>query len=322
MTFKGFIFGQMKAAGLAQRTWEDVYRIGFPYFKDAFTHKSFRSCNFKDIHELRSMQFTMEEIRGISLEEIDRFGTYEQMEFIGDKQINVSIAQHIVEKYPKLPAGHLTFSFQKLQSEKYLSRFAKKQGFFEHILMCPKVYQQALYWKNGRQQEASKEYYNGNETYDVYSKLVEDVCESFAGALVKAVNEYANSPFGPGMAILHTWVKGIMAEIDFDPTNMDELKPPGIVLRETWEAIYAQRPDAAKKFTNRDMFQIDTQQVGHVPIRAVDPVTREIIVLTVGVHQKDAFYKAASLACKILTKRYASQIEAGRAFKRSQYNEE
>lgn len=317
-TFKDFVFGQMKAAGLKKSTWEPIYKVGFPYFQQAFTHESFKGSAFHDIHELRSMQFSMEELQTItSLKELDNMPSYEQLEFTGDKQINVCIAQHLTEKYPGLPAGNLTFSFQKLASEKYLARFGKKQGFFEHILLSPALYNQAILFRDGLPTEIDINFFQGGKIYDIYAKLVEDCVEAFAAALCQSINLYAESPFGPGMAILYTWTQGIMQEQDFDATDIDQIKAPGIQLREAWENIYAQRKDAAKKFSNNDMFMIDQtkRKPGYVPIKAINPVTRKVIAETVGLTEQDAKANAAILANDYIKAHFAKELEIGKAFK-------
>jgi dsRNA-specific ribonuclease len=317
-TFKDFVFGQMKLAGLKKSTWEPIYQLGFPYFRQAFTHETFKSTAFQDIHEFRSMQFSMEELQNISLKELDTLPSYEQLEFTGDKQINVCIAQHLTEKYPGLPAGNLTFSFQKLASEKYLARFGKKQGFFDHILLSPALFNQAILFRDGLPTEIDINFFQGGKIYDIYAKLVEDCVEAFAAALAISVDKYAESPFGPGLAILYTWTKnGIMKEQDFDATDIDQIKAPGIQLREAWENIYAQRRDAAKKFSNNDMFIIDqtARKPGYVPIKAINPVTRKVIAETVGLTEQDAKANAAVLALDYIKATFAKELDAGKAFK-------
>uniref|UniRef100_A0A6C0JUW5 RNase III domain-containing protein n=1 Tax=viral metagenome TaxID=1070528 RepID=A0A6C0JUW5_9ZZZZ len=318
-TFKDFIFGQMKMAGLKKSTWEPIYKLGFPFFQQAFTHESFRSSSFKDIHEFRSMQFSMEELQSVAnLNEIDSLPSYEQLEFTGDKQINVCIAQHLTEKYPGLPAGNLTFSFQKLASEKYLARFGKKQGFFEHILLSPALFNQAILFRDGLPTEIDINFFQGGKIYNIYDKLVEDCVESLAAAMSIAVDKYSESSFGPGLAILYTWTNnGIMKEQDFDATDIDQIKAPGIQLREAWENIYAQRKDAAKKFSNNDMFIIDQtkRKPGYVPIKAINPVTRKVIAETVGLTEQDAKANAAILANDYIKATYAKELEIGKAFK-------
>ncbi len=323
MSFKDFIFGEMKAAGLAKHTWEPIYTRGFLFFREAFTHKSFRSENFSDVHELRAMQFSMDEIQGVSLKEIDSYRDYNQLEFIGDKQINVCITQYLLQDYPALPAGNLTFSFQKLSSETYFARFATKRKFFDHILMSPFLYRQAVLWRDGKQTQVDARVYEGNQDYNIHDKLVEDACEAFAAALVKAVDLYSESKFGPGMAILFNWTRGIYDELDFDPMDLRQVKAPGMVMREYWEAIYAKRPDAANKFGNKSWFRIDNRrrEPGYVPIQAVDPVTGQVIAETIGDNDKDAKHKASVLANKYLEEHYSREIEEGRQWKQKQYQE-
>lgn len=321
MSFEHFILEQMKEAGLAERVRKPIYDIGFNYFKQAFTHSSFRSNNFNDIHQLRSMQFSMEELESVyDIRSIDYFPNYEQLEFLGDKQVNTCICHHLIKLYPKLPAGNLTFSFQKLASEKYLSKFGEKRNFFNHILVSPQIYNQAILWKDGRQNEINIEIYGGNKIYNIYTKLIEDCVESFANALVKSVDLYAKSEFGPGMAILLNWTKGIMDELDFNPEDINDIKAPGMVLRELWSDIYYIEQRTGKKFSNHDFFVIDTinRKPGYVPIRAIDPVTRITIPGTnsIGITEADANLRAATLANSYLLKNRMAEIERGRLAKR------
>jgi dsRNA-specific ribonuclease len=318
MSFKDFIFSNLKMAGLAERTYEEIYRLGFEDFRTSFTHKSFRSYNFKDIHELRAQQFSMEELTVSSLKEIDSMKEYNQLEFLGDKQLNTCLAKLLLDEYPDLPDGNLTFAFQKISSERYLSEFAKQHDFFNHILMSPFYYQQAVLWKEGRQEAVDVKIYNKGKIFNVYDKLLEDTCESFAAALVKAVDAYSGVEYGPGMNILLGWTRGIMKLVDFDPRKLEDIKAVGMVMKEMWEDLYAKdlKDEKVKKFANHNMFIIEGKQPGKVPIKAIDPVTRRVVAETVGVSEQDAREKAAKLAVEWLKKNKMSEIEQGRAFKK------
>lgn len=318
--FKDFILGQMKNAGIAHHAREAIYNVGFLFFREAFTHESFRSKNFKDIHELRSMGYSMQELETIkTITEIDNFKEYNQLEFLGDKELNVCISNLLLEKYPKLPDGNLTFAFQQLSSEEILSKFGKKQEFFDHILVSPFIYRQAVFWKDGQLDEIDETMFT-SDAYNVYDKLIEDTVESFSAALVKAVDKYSETQFGPGMTFLLTWSRGIITELTFDPRNLNETKAPGLILKEAWENIYANRP-AGKKFSNYDFFIIDQEnrKKGMLHIKAIDPVTRKVVATTTGITEKDARKKAAILANEYIEKNRKQDLIAGTEFKRQQY---
>lgn len=315
LSFEDFILEQMKEAGLSKKVRKPIYDIGYKYFKQAFTHSSFRSINFQDIHEFRALQFPYEDLQIENLSEIDKLPNYEQLEFLGDKQINTCISHHIIKRYPNLPVGNLTFSFQKLASEKYLSKFGENRNFFEYILISPTIYKQAILWREGKQNEIDIAFYGGNKIYNIYSKLIEDCVESFANALVRSVDEYSKTEFGPGMAILLNWTRGIMDEIDFDPLNIEQIKAPGMILRELWTDIYYDE-QKGKKFGNHDFFFIDQSKrtTGHVPIVALDPLTRQKIpgTSTIGFSEADAKLQAAILAIEWLKQNRMKDIEKGR----------
>lgn len=318
MSFKDFIFSNLKMAGLAERTHEEIYKLGFEDFKTAFTHKSFRSQNFQDLHQLRAQQFTMEELTFSSLKEIDSFKEYDQLEFLGDKQLNTCLAKLLLDDYPDLPASNLTFAFQKISSERYLSEFAKQHDFFNHILMSPFYYQQAVLWKEGRQEQVDIKIYNKGKIFNVYDKLLEDTCESFAAALVKAVDKYSGVEYGPGMNILLNWARNIMKLIDFDPRKLEDIKAVGMVMKEMWEDLYVKelKDEKVKKFANHNMFIIGEKQPGKVSIKAIDPVTKKVVAETVGVSEQDAREKAAKLTVEWLKKNKMREIEEGRVFKK------
>lgn len=319
MSFKDFILSNLKLADIAPAVREEIYRIGFEDFKTAFTHKSFRSYNFKDIHELRAQQFTMDELTFSSLKDLDSFKNYDQLEFLGDKQLNVCLSELLLEDYPNLPAQHLTFAFQKISSEQYLSRFAKEHNFFPHILMSPFYYQQAIYWRDGQQEKIDISVYQKGKIFNIYDKLLEDTCESFANALVRAIDKYTKVKF-TGMNFLLTWATNIMKLIDFDPNDLDETKAVGMVMKEMWEDLYAKDMKDDKitfKFANHNMFIIGEKIPGKVPIKAIDPVTKRVIAETVGVSEQDAREKASKLVVAWLKNNKMREIEEGRRYKRA-----
>lgn len=327
-TFKDFIFANLKKAGLAKSTHEEIYQIGLPYFIEAFTHSSFKSANFKNIHEYRSQQFTIDQVQIFNLKEIDGMNDYNQLEFLGDKQLNTCLANILMTRWPSLRDAHLTFAFQKITSEKYLSRYAEQNGFFEHILMSPEYYKNAVLWKENKQDQVNIKTYQRGKISNIYDKLLEDTCESFAAALVKAVDAYSGVEYGPGMNILLNWAKPLVDTIDFDPTDLSQTKAVGMVMKEMWEDMYAPQQLAKKKFkfTNYNMFIIDERQrkPGYVPIKAVDPVTRKVVAEAIGVSEQDAREQVSKLAVEWLRKYKMNEIEAGRQWKltnKEQYNE-
>jgi dsRNA-specific ribonuclease len=316
-TFKTFILNQFKQAGLAKFCREEIYEIGFPLFREAFTHKSFRPDAFTDIHHFRAQQFTMDELASLSsLGEISDFKNYNQLEFLGDKQLNTCIAGLLLEKYPNLSDRNLTFSFQIVSAEKYLGNYAKENGFFEHILMSPYYFSQAILWRDGQQEQVDPAIYQKGKIYNIYQKLLEDTCESFSAALVKAVDMYSQVAFGPGMNILMNWTRPILDMIDFDPMDDDQVQAIEMRMKELWEIIYAPQ-ELTYKFSNHNMYQIDAvnRRPGHVPVKGVNPVTKQVIAEAVGISEQDAYKKVARLVVDWLLKNKQEEIDVGKQWK-------
>ena len=315
-TFKDFIFTQMKRAGLKRAVREPIYKIGFPNFLEAFTHESFRSRNFKSLSEIKT---TMEELNIRSLSDIDKLPEYNRLEFAGDKSLNLCITNLLLTRFPTMADGTLTFAFQKIVAEKVLYKEAEGELFFPHILVSPAIYQQAVLWKNNEMNKIDVTMFKGKR-YNVYAKLLEDVCEAFCGALVKSVNAYTNSTLGPGIEILQTWAAPILDHLDFDPSDITQTKAVGIVLKELWETIYAKQAMEGLKFTNAMMFQMPklyggARAHGLVPIKALDPITKQVVGSTEGVSEQEAREKAARIAVAYLLKYRKDDIEAGKAYK-------
>lgn len=321
-TFKTLILNQLKLAGVAKQAREPIYEIGFPLFREAFTHESFRSSAFASIHDLRAQRFTMEELAPVNLVEIDAMPNYNQLEFLGDKELNTCLAKHILKRWPTISDRNLTFSFQIVSAEGYLAQFAEKQGFFDHIIMSPYYRTQATHWKNGQQELVDAKVYQKGQIYNIFAKLLEDTCESFSAALIGAIDKYSEMEFGPGMSFLNTWSAGIVEQIDFDPMDDDAVQAIGMRMKEMWENIYAPR-DIAFKFTKHNMYRVDeaNRQPGHVPVAGVDPVTAKVIATAIGVSEKDAFKKVSRLVVDWLLANRAEEIEAGKKFKEQRRND-
>jgi len=316
-TFKTFILNQFKRAGLARHVWEDVYKIGFPYFQTAFTHKSFRSDAFSNIHDFRAQQFTMDELSTIStLEELSHFKNYNQLEFLGDKQLNACISVWLLKMFPNLSDRNLTFSFQIVSAEKYLSDYAGANGFFEHILMSPYYYQQASLWRDGLQEQVDPKIYLKGKIYNIYQKLLEDTCESFSAALVKAVDDYSQVVFGPGLNILMNWTRPILDMIDFDPMDNDQVQAIEMRMKELWEIIYSPK-ELTYKFSNHNMYKIDVEnrRPGYVKVWGVDPYSKQVIAEAIGISEQDAFKKVARLVVDWLLENKSDEIETGKQWK-------
>lgn len=318
-TFKTFILNQLREAGLAKHVVEDIYNIGFPYFREAFTHKSFRSNAFSGVYDLQRQQFTMDELKKIrDVREIDTFKNYNQLEFLGDKQLNTCIAGLLLKTYPNLSDRNLTFTFQIVSAEKYLGTFAKNKDFFDHILMSPYYQSQAILWRDGKHEQVDQNFYQKGKIYNIYEKLLEDTCESFSAALVKAVDAYSNIEFGPGMNILMNWCKPLLDMIDFDPMNDDDVQAIEMRMKEMWENLYA-KINLTYKFSNHNMYIIDTanKQAGYVPVKGVDPVTKQVIAEAIGFSEQDAFKKVAALVVDWLLKNKKKEIEEGKQYKKN-----
>lgn len=322
ITFKTFILNQLEEAGLAKHVLEDIYNIGFPYFREAFTHKSFRSNAFVGLYELQAQQYSMEELKQIrDIKQIDTFKNYNQLEFLGDKQLNTCIAGLLLKTYPAMSDRNLTFTFQIVSAEKYLGTFAKNKNFFDHILMSPYYYNQAMLWRDGKHEQVDQNFYQKGKIYNIYEKLLEDTCESFSAALVKSVDAYAQIEFGPGMSILMNWCKPLLEMIDFDPMNDEDVQAIEMRMKEMWENLYAPMT-LTYKFSNHNMYAIDVKnkRAGYVPVKGVDPVTKQVIAEAIGFSEQDAFKKVAVLVVDWLLKNKKAEIEFGKNWKKSNRN--
>lgn len=92
----------------------------------------------------------------------DKLQCNERLEFVGDAVLNLIIGHYLYEKYPNENEGFLTRIRTKLVSGKNLSLIAKEKKFNKYI----KMNERAL-----------------NKEWNNNPRILEDVCESFIGAL-------------------------------------------------------------------------------------------------------------------------------------------
>lgn len=324
MSFQNFILKQLKLAGVAKEHRLPIYKNNKDIFVKAFIHKSFQKEEFNNINQVNNI-LKPYDITINTLNDMDNFGNNELFEFNGDIYLKAVHGKILADSYPHLitkAQGDLTFAFQKLISERIYAKEAERLGFFQFLLTSNIVKEQAIHWKNEDIKKVDmmvvKKYWRKGERENVYFKLLEDAFEAFACALVTSVDKYTDSIFGPGMGMLYRWGLPIMNFLTFDPADITQTKHPGMVLKELWEDIYADKFLSGFKVTKQNIFKIgQDKKIGYIPIEAIDPITRAVIAKTIGATEQEARKKASEIAIKYLQKWRADDIEKGKEYKKT-----
>ena len=127
----------------------------------AFTHKSYIKKNFynKNSKELSDIKKRMGKVLELQNE------SNERLEFLGDTVIKSIIAEYLFERYPHEDEGFMTRLKTKIENRESLARFAIKLKLDEFLIISSQNEQSNIGRTN--------------------NKILEDVFESFIGALYK-----------------------------------------------------------------------------------------------------------------------------------------
>ena len=128
-------------------------------YQQAFTHDSYSIPHTNEIMERDSVKLIDKPEGAIELQEI----SYQRLEFLGDRVVNLIIAFYLFERYPQQNEGFMTKIYSKIVDCKGLSRLARKVNFGQFILISRHLDEK----NNARNKD----------------KYLEDCFEAFIGAL-------------------------------------------------------------------------------------------------------------------------------------------
>jgi dsRNA-specific ribonuclease len=173
-------------------------------YQQAFTHDSYCWAQTKEIMERDEVQIVDKPEGAIELQNI----SYQRLEFLGDRVINLIIAFYLFERYPKQNEGFLTKIYSKIVDSKGLSKLARKVNFGQFILFSRHLDEK-----------------NNARTKDKY---LEDCFEAFIGALFYDFATKLNASgyvtaadfiIGPGFQICQKFIVNLIEDeetcIDF-----------------------------------------------------------------------------------------------------------
>ena len=128
-------------------------------YQQAFTHDSYSIPHTNEIMERDSVKLIDKPEGAIELQEM----SYQRLEFLGDRVVNLIIAFYLFERYPQQNEGFMTKIYSKIVDCKGLSRLARKVNFGQFILISRHLDEK----NNARNKD----------------KYLEDCFEAFIGAL-------------------------------------------------------------------------------------------------------------------------------------------
>ena len=100
-------------------------------YQQAFTHDSYSIPHTNEIMERDSVKLIDKPEGAIELQEM----SYQRLEFLGDRVVNLIIAFYLFERYPQQNEGFMTKIYSKIVDCKGLSRLARKVNFGQFILI-------------------------------------------------------------------------------------------------------------------------------------------------------------------------------------------
>ena len=138
--------------------------IDIELYRQALTHKSYIEKEFynKNLKELLKYKSKMPNVLDL------RDESNERLEFFGDTIIKAVISEYLYERYPTQDEGFMTKLKTKIENRESLARWAKIVGLDKFVIIS-----------------AQNEESNNGRMND---KILEDVFESFIGALKKDTN--------------------------------------------------------------------------------------------------------------------------------------
>jgi dsRNA-specific ribonuclease len=128
-------------------------------YQQAFTHDSYCWAHANEIMERDSVKIVDKPEGAIELQTM----SYQRLEFLGDRVINLIIAFYLFERYPGQNEGFMTKIYSKIVDSKGLARLARKVNFGQFILISRHLDEK----NNARNKD----------------KYLEDCFEAFIGAL-------------------------------------------------------------------------------------------------------------------------------------------
>jgi len=172
-------------------------------YQQAFTHDSYCWNHTNEIMERDEVKIVDKPEGAIELQNI----SYQRLEFLGDRVINLIIAFYLFERYPKQNEGFMTKIYSKIVDSKGLARLARKVNFGQFILFSRHLDEK----NNARSKD----------------KYLEDCFEAFIGALFYDFATKLNASgyvtaadfiIGPGFQICQ---KFIVNMIEDEETGID-----------------------------------------------------------------------------------------------------
>ncbi len=128
-------------------------------YQQAFTHDSYCWSHANEIMERDSVKIVDKPEGAIELQNM----SYQRLEFLGDRVVNLIIAFYLFERYPGQNEGFMTKIYSKIVDSKGLARLARKVNFGQFILISRHLDEK----NNARNKD----------------KYLEDCFEAFIGAL-------------------------------------------------------------------------------------------------------------------------------------------
>jgi dsRNA-specific ribonuclease len=173
-------------------------------YQQAFTHDSYCWTQTNEIMERDEVDIVDKPEGAIELQNI----SYQRLEFLGDRVINLIIAFYLFERYPKQNEGFLTKIYSKIVDSKGLAKLARKVNFGQFILFSRHLDEK----NNARNKD----------------KYLEDCFEAFIGALFYDFATKLNASgyvtaadfiIGPGFQICQKFIVNLIEDeetcIDF-----------------------------------------------------------------------------------------------------------
>jgi ribonuclease-3 len=172
-------------------------------YQQAFTHDSYCWDHANQIMNRDSVQIVDKPEGAIELQD----ASYQRLEFLGDRVINLIISLYLFQRYPGQKEGFLTKIYSKIVDCKGLARLARKVNFGQYLLVSRHLDEK----NNARDKD----------------NILEDSFEAFIGALFYDFNTKLNgfgyltsSEFnsGPGFQICQKFILNL---IEDEETGID-----------------------------------------------------------------------------------------------------
>lgn len=174
-------------------------------YQTAFVHKSYSK------KEHNNLNLSKNDKKSIPLFEDD----YENMEFLGDRCLDLSIAYYLYRKYPNSDQGFKTKMKTKLVKKETLAKYSDFLNFQKYIIISKHIEEKTQMGRNN-------------------PRILEDVLEAFLAAIfLDQNNQKENMEFlnkidncrliGPGWNIVNCFVENLIENcIDFEDLVLNE----------------------------------------------------------------------------------------------------